>query len=107
MSGHLSVFPGPHRHVKFESERQPLLAQNLPRIESPGNLSGTTTIEINWILGIITFMLMQIFKEDNSPGDKYLGEVGRENLQSQQERLGILEGGAAVVGVGGMRDRKL
>lgn len=34
-----------------------------------------------------------VLRRDNSPGDKYLREVGWENLLSQLERLGILAGG--------------
>ena len=89
ISGHLSVCPGPHSPVKLKSERLP---QNLPWIESTGNLSGATVIEINWILEIITFMLMWVLRRDNSPGDKYLREVGWKTLLSQLERLGILVG---------------
>lgn len=38
-------------------------------------------------------MLMWILRGENSLGDKYLGgEVGQENFQSQQERLGVLKG---------------
>ena len=92
ISGHLSVCPGPHSPVKLKSESQPRLPQNLPWIESTGNLSGATVIEINWILEIITLMLMWVLRSDNSPGDKYLREVGWETLLSQLERLGILVG---------------
>lgn len=35
---------------------------------------------------------MWILRGDNSLGDKYLGKVGQENLQSQQERIGVLKG---------------
>ena len=76
MSGHLSVCPGPHSHVKLKSESQPQLPQNLPWIESTGNLSGATVIEINWILEIITLMLMWVLRRDNSPGDNTLERWG-------------------------------
>ena len=69
------------------------------------NLSRATVIESNWILEIVTFMLMWVLRGDNSVGDKnkHLPEVGQENLQYQQERLRSPQGGALGLG---MRNRK-
>ena len=107
VSGHLSVSSGPHGHGKLKKRGNPCFFRIFLWIESTGNLSRATVIEINWILEIITFMLMWVLRRDNSPGDKYLGEVGLENLLPQQDRLGILEGELLGWGMGRVWHRKL
>ena len=73
---------------------------NPTSLDSSMNLSRATVIESNWILEIVTFMLMWVLRGDNSVGDKnkHLPEVGQENLQYQQERLRSPQGGALGVG---------